>query len=143
MDSIIRFLCQIIYAKISVTAQPFRVISLDRYILRMRNVWPTIHHDFANLPNKKKLLFLCNSDNVGHFRKFQSSPSEISQKLFTAMKVVGCFGQCTLPRPSEISERNWSTYAKSFLESHLWYTAMLKVWKKFWEPFSIYQLAML
>ena len=42
----------------------------------------------------------------------------------------------TPPRPSEISEENWST----FLTSHLWCKAMLKVWKNSWEPFRIYQL---
>ena len=41
-----------------------------------------------------KQKILGNSNNVGHFRKFQSLPSEISPKLFTAMKVAGCFGQC-------------------------------------------------
>ena len=41
----------------------------------------------------------------------------------------------TPPRPSEISEKNWST-----LTSHLWYKAILKVWRKSWEPFRIYQL---
>ena len=46
----------------------------------------------------------------------------------------------TPPRPSEISEKNWSTYAKPFLTSHSWYRAMLKVWRKSWEPFRIYQL---
>ena len=46
----------------------------------------------------------------------------------------------TLPRPSEKSEKNWSTQAKSFLTSHLWHKAILKVWKKSWEPFRIYQL---
>ena len=39
-------------------------------------------------------FFLGNSNNVGHFRKFQSLPSENSPKLFTAMKVAGCFAQC-------------------------------------------------
>ena len=29
---------------------------------------------------------------------------------------------------------------KPFFTSHLWYKAMLKVWKKSWEPFRIYQL---
>ena len=29
---------------------------------------------------------------------------------------------------------------KSFLTSHLWYKAMLKVWRKSWEPFRIYHL---
>ena len=46
----------------------------------------------------------------------------------------------TPPRTSEISEKNWSTKAKPFLTSHLWYKAMLKVWRKSWEPFRIYQL---
>ena len=44
----------------------------------------------------------------------------------------------SLPRMSEISEKNWST--KSFLTSHLWYKAMLKVWKKSWKPFRLSQL---
>ena len=46
----------------------------------------------------------------------------------------------TPPRPSEISEKDWSTKSKSFLTSHLWYNPLLKVWKKSWEPFRIYQL---
>ena len=46
----------------------------------------------------------------------------------------------TSPRPSEISEKNWSTKAKPFLTSHLWYKAMLKVWKKSCELFRICQL---
>ena len=46
----------------------------------------------------------------------------------------------TPPRPSEISEKSWSTTVKPFLTSHLWYKAMLKVWRKSWEPFRIYQL---
>ena len=33
----------------------------------------------------------------------------------------------TPPRPSEISEKNWSTWAKPFLTSHLCYKDMLKV----------------
>ncbi len=36
----------------------------------------------------------------------------------------------TLPKLSEISEKNWSTLSKSFLISHFWCKAMLKVWKK-------------
>ena len=36
----------------------------------------------------------------------------------------------TPPRPSEISEKNWSTKTKSFLTSHLWYKAILKIWNK-------------
>ena len=46
----------------------------------------------------------------------------------------------TTPRPSEISEKKWSTKAKPFLTSHLWSEAMLKVWTKSWEPSKIYQL---
>ena len=45
-----------------------------------------------------------------------------------------------LPRPSEISEKNWSPKAKPFLTSYLWYKAMRKVWTKSLEPFIIYQL---
>ena len=48
--------------------------------------------------------------------------------------------QVTIPRPSEISRKKWSTKAKPFLTSHLWYKAMLKVWTKSWELFRIYQL---
>ena len=44
--------------------------------------------------NKKAFFFLGNSNNVEHFRKFQSLPSEISPKLLKAMKVAGCFAQC-------------------------------------------------
>ena len=40
----------------------------------------------------------------------------------------------------EISEKSWSTKTKSFLASHLWYKAMLKLWRKSWKPFRIYQL---
>ena len=46
----------------------------------------------------------------------------------------------TPPRPSKISEKTWSTKVKPFLTSHLWYKAMLKIWKKSWKPFTIYQL---
>ena len=47
--------------------------------------------------------------------------------------------ESTLPRLSEISEKNLSN-------RHFWhpiydtYKAMLKVWRKSWEPFRIYQL---
>ena len=60
-------------------------------------------------------------------REFNSPPTDIEI----------CY---TPPRPSEISEKNWSTLLKPFLTSHLWYKAMLKVWRKSWEPFRIYQL---
>ena len=46
----------------------------------------------------------------------------------------------TPPRPSEISEKNWNTKAKPFLTSHLWYKAMLKVWRKSCESFKFYHL---
>ena len=54
--------------------------------------------------------------------------------------ILEIFVLVTPPRLSEISEKNWSTKAKPFLTSHLWYKAMLKVWRKSWEPFRIYQL---
>ena len=44
------------------------------------------------------------------------------------------------PKPSDINEKDWSTKANPFLTSHLWYKSMLKVWRKSWEPFRIYQL---
>ena len=46
----------------------------------------------------------------------------------------------TPPKPSEISMKNWSAKVKPVLTPHLWYKAMLKVWRKSWEPFRIYQL---
>ena len=46
----------------------------------------------------------------------------------------------TLPRPSEISMKNWRAKMKAVLKSHLWYKAMFKVWRKSWEPFRTYQL---
>ena len=41
--------------------------------------------------------------------------------------------KCTLrtpPRPMEISKKNWSTKVQPFLTSHLWYKALLKIWRK-------------
>ena len=43
-------------------------------------------------------------------------------------------------RTSEINEKNWCTKVKPFLTFHLRYEAMLKVSRKSWEPFRIYQL---
>ena len=48
--------------------------------------------------------------------------------------------QATPPKLSQIIEKNWSTKAKPFLKSHLWYKVMLRVWSKSWEPFRIYLL---
>ena len=44
----------------------------------------------------------------------------------------------TPPRPSEISMKNWKAMVKPVLTFHFWYKAMLKVWRKLWEPFRIY-----
>ena len=43
--------------------------------------------------------------------------------------ITKCKAPFTSPRPSEISEKNWSTWGNLFLTSHLWYKAILKVWK--------------
>ena len=36
--------------------------------------------------------------------------------------------------------KNWRVKARPVLTPHLWYKAMLKVWRKSWESFRIYQL---
>ena len=46
----------------------------------------------------------------------------------------------TPPRPSKISMKNCMAKVKPVLTPHLWYKAMLKVWRKSCEPFRIYQL---
>ena len=51
-----------------------------------------------------------------------------------------CQEQSTLPRLSEISEKNMSTRQSHFLHPFMIQSHMLKVWKKSWEPFRIYQL---
>ena len=47
----------------------------------------------------------------------------------------------TLPRPSEISMKNWSLQMTPVLTPHLWHKAMhAERIKKIWVPFRIYQL---
>ena len=45
--------------------------------------------------------------------------------------------QGTPPRPSK-TVKNWKAEVKPVLTPNLWYKAMLKVWRKSWEPFRIY-----
>ena len=46
----------------------------------------------------------------------------------------------TPPKPSEESMTNWSVKVKPVLAPHLLYKPMLKVGRKSWVPFRIYQL---
>ena len=47
----------------------------------------------------------------------------------------------TPPRSSEISMKNWRAKVKPVFTPHLCYKFMLKVWRKLWESFRIYQLS--
>ena len=67
-------------------------------------------------------------------------------KVPSINNVVDFFNILTPPflvtphRLSNMSMKKEITNLKPVLTPHLWYKAMLKVWRKSWEPFRIYQL---
>ena len=94
----------------------------------------------VNNDNEKQAL------NHQHQRqKFWLTPpsgiaTQWEQTLYEIASNQTIWGIVYPPWPSETSEKNWSTKAKPFLTSHLWFIAILKVWTKSWEHFRIYQL---
>ena len=92
---------------------------------------PVVCVDHTLTPFENKWM----RDNIRRYFQFHPILKKQNQ-----INVPPLFILYTPTRSSEISEKNWSTKAKPFLTSHLWCKAILKVWRKSWKPFRIYQL---
>ena len=64
----------------------------------------------------------------------ERAEQRVVEGTYLKLSFLNCqlFSLCTSPRPWEMSMKNCRAKVKPVLTPHLWYKAMLKLWRKLW-----------